>query len=129
MTEKEWKIIDEEFISYTGGTAQLISNGECKVHLWETPKDAQLFCDKLNEQHETIQEKQDTINEMAKAIRIYDDGYIGLNKENQRLLKANMKLTEENTAILNTIRTAYQNERTSIGRNTLKQLLDNIEQL
>ena len=45
----EWQIIDEEFISYTGGTAQLISNGECKVHLWETPKDAQLFCDKLNE--------------------------------------------------------------------------------
>ena len=45
----KWQIIDEEFISYTGGTAQLISNGECKVHLWETPKDAQLFCDKLNE--------------------------------------------------------------------------------
>ena len=45
----KWQIIDEEFISYTGGTAQLISNGEYKVHLWETPKDAQLFCDKLNE--------------------------------------------------------------------------------
>ena len=45
----KWQIIDEEFISYTGGAAQLISNGECKVHLWEPPKDAQLFCDKLNE--------------------------------------------------------------------------------
>ena len=48
MTAKRWEIINEEFISYTGGTAQLISNGECKIHLWETPKDAQLFCDKLN---------------------------------------------------------------------------------
>lgn len=86
-------------------------------------------CDIINEQDETIQEKQHTINEMAKAIRIYDDGYIGLNKENQRLLKANMKLTEENTNILNLIRTTYQNERTNIGRMVLKQLLDNIEQL
>lgn len=41
--------------------------------------------DCLNEQHETIQEKQHTINEMAKAIRIYDDGYIGLNKKNEQL--------------------------------------------
>ena len=48
MTAKRWEIINEEFISYTGGTAQLISNGECKIHLWENPKDAQLFCDKLN---------------------------------------------------------------------------------
>ena len=48
MTAKRWEIIDEEFISYTGGTAQLISNGECKIHLWERPQDAQLFCDKLN---------------------------------------------------------------------------------
>lgn len=52
MTAKRWEIIDEEFISYTGGTAQLISNGECKIHLWERPQDAQLFCDKLNELHE-----------------------------------------------------------------------------
>ena len=50
-----------------------------------------------------------------------------LNDENERLLKANMELTEENTAILNTIRTAYQNERTSLGRNTLKQLIEALE--
>ena len=54
MTAKRWEIIDEEFISYTGGTAQLISNGECEIHLWERPKDAQLFCDKLNELHEEV---------------------------------------------------------------------------
>ena len=50
-----------------------------------------------------------------------------LHDENERLLKANMELTEENTAILNTIRTAYQNERTSLGRNTLKQLIEALE--
>ena len=49
MTAKQWEIIDEEFISYTGGTAQLISNGECKGSFMGNPrKDAQLFCDKLN---------------------------------------------------------------------------------
>ena len=50
-----------------------------------------------------------------------------LNDENTRLLKANMELTEENTSILNTIRTAYQSERTTLGRNTLKQLLEAIQ--
>ena len=64
MTAKRWEIIDEEFISYTGGTAQLISNGECEIHLWERPKDAQLFCDKLNALNEDI--------EQLKQI-IYDD--------------------------------------------------------
>lgn len=49
MTEsKQFKIIGEEFISYYGGSAQLISDGECKFHLWEVPKDAQKVCDKLN---------------------------------------------------------------------------------
>ena len=73
MTEKLWEIIDEEFISYTGGTAQLISNGECKVHLWETPKDAQLFCDKLNALHEEnqqLKEHQRTLE--AKIVRLKD---------------------------------------------------------
>ena len=64
MTEKRWEIIDEEFISYTGGTAQLISNGECEIHLWERPKDAQLFCDKLNainEENEQLKQRIDNI--------------------------------------------------------------------
>ena len=50
-----------------------------------------------------------------------------LHDEKQQLLSANTKLTEENTNILSTIRTAYQNERTNIGRMVLKQLLDNLE--
>ncbi len=65
MTAKRWEIIDEEFISYTGGTAQLISNGECEIHLWETPKDAQLFCDKLN----AINEENEQLKEEVKSLR------------------------------------------------------------
>ena len=50
MTEqKYWKIIDEEFISYYGGNAYLISNGDCKFHIWERKEDAQKVCDLLNE--------------------------------------------------------------------------------
>lgn len=48
MTEKQFKIIDKEFISYYGGDAYLISNGDCKFHVWENKEDAQKVCDKLN---------------------------------------------------------------------------------
>ena len=37
------------------------------------------------------------------------------------------KLNEENTRIKQTIKEAYENERTQIGRNVLKQLLEKIE--
>lgn len=46
---KLWKIIDKEFISYYGGYAYLISNGDCKFHVWEKKEDAQKVCDILNE--------------------------------------------------------------------------------
>ena len=46
---KLWKIIDKEFISYSGGYAYLISNGDCKFHVWEKKEDAQKVCDKLND--------------------------------------------------------------------------------
>jgi len=49
MTEKQWKIVGEEFISYYGGDAYLISNGDCRFHVWERKEDAQKVCDKLNE--------------------------------------------------------------------------------
>ena len=49
MTEKEWKIIGEEFISYTGGNAIIISNGDFKFAIWEIKEDVQKICNKLNE--------------------------------------------------------------------------------
>ena len=49
MTEKYWNIIDEEFISYTGGNAIIISNGDFKFAIWEIKEDVQKICNKLNE--------------------------------------------------------------------------------
>ena len=73
-TAKQWKIIDEEFISYTGGTAQLISNGECKIHLWENPKDAQLFCDKLNAINEENEQLKEAVYSWSKSYnRVYEE--------------------------------------------------------
>ena len=75
-TAKQWKIIDEEFISYTGGTAQLISNGECEIHLWEIPKDAQLFCDKLN----ALNEENEQLEE---AREYYQENFLTMKTEEQ----------------------------------------------
>ena len=72
MTAKRWEIIDEEFISYTGGTAQLISNGECEIHLWERPKDAQLFCDKLNAINKENEQLQQELFESEKECIMID---------------------------------------------------------
>ena len=77
----EWQIIEEEFISYTGGTAQLISNGECEIHLWETPKDAQLFCDKLNALNDETEQLKKELKRMYdvatlnKAIEVLENKY------------------------------------------------------
>ena len=48
MTEKRFKIIDKVFISYSGGDAHLISNGNCKFWLWHNESGSQKVCDKLN---------------------------------------------------------------------------------
>lgn len=89
MTAKRWEIIDEEFISYTGGTAQLISNGECEIHLWERPKDAQLFCDKLNAINEENEQLRTALKEL-REIGDYQEGRIQeLNEENTRLQERN----------------------------------------
>ena len=59
MTEnKLWKIIDEQFISYYGGYAYLITNGDCRFHVWERKEDAQKICDMLNELSEMLYAEQ-----------------------------------------------------------------------
>lgn len=75
---------------------------------------------RLNEQHEQIQSLQSANAEM-------EDYLARLEEENQRLLSANTRLAEENTNILQTIRQAYQSERTALGRSVLKQLIENFE--
>ena len=49
MTEnKRFKIVDEQFISYYGGTGYKISNEECGFWLWHNKNESQKVCDKLN---------------------------------------------------------------------------------
>lgn len=48
MTEK-FKIVDTEFISYYGGYAHIISNGEYKIRLFHDEIESQQICDMLNE--------------------------------------------------------------------------------
>lgn len=58
IKNKRWEIIDEEFVSYTGGFAYLISNGECKFHVWERKEDAEKICNKLSELTEKSQDNK-----------------------------------------------------------------------
>lgn len=48
MREK-FTIVDTEFISYYGGYAHIISNGEYKIRLFHDEIESQQICDKLNE--------------------------------------------------------------------------------
>lgn len=102
MTAKQWKIIDEEFISYiideefisytAGGTAQLISNGECEFWLWHDKEETQKVCDKLNsilDENEQLKKE----NKWLKSIHFTND----VLKENKLLkekLNEILELTE-----------------------------------
>lgn len=51
-----------------------------------------------------LNDKEHTINEMAKTIRIYDDGYIDLNKKYKKVVDENEQLKkeiEEHKAVIN----------------------------
>ena len=48
MAEKQFKIIDKQFISYYGGDGHQISDGDCKFWLWHNKEESQKVCDKLN---------------------------------------------------------------------------------
>ena len=114
MTAKRWEIIDEEFISYTGGTAQLISNGECEIHLWERPQDAQLFCDKLNAINEEKEQLKTVINRYEKYSNKKNDelnfrqlDILKLKEENEQL-KSSDTITDLETEIMNLKTTIQQ---------------------
>lgn len=55
MSESLFTIIGQEYVSYYGGDAQIISNGTLKFRIWERQEDAQKLCDLLNEQEQKIQ--------------------------------------------------------------------------
>ena len=96
MTAKRWEIIDEEFISYTGGTAQLISNGECEIHLWENPKDAQLFCDKLNAINEENEQLKSENKELQMRYDAQRELYCQLDSDYNNLYDENEQLKQRN---------------------------------
>lgn len=98
-TEKRWEIIGEEYISYVGGNAIIVSNSDCKFAVWERREDAQRICNKLNK----------------------------LNDENESLNKSRDDLIDENRKIKATIKDMFINERTYIGKSVLKQLWEAIQ--
>lgn len=116
MTER-WKIIGEEFISYNGGCAQIISNGECKICLWERQKDAQLFCDKLNEQHETIIQLKQENKELQFA---YDECSNNKLFSRRKLETENKHLKDENQQLKDLIIIAGYTIKNNNGEITLE---------
>lgn len=67
MTE-QWRIISEEFISYDGGCAQVISNGDCKIYLWHNKEEAQRVCDLLNDLNDEKVELKEYARELLTAL-------------------------------------------------------------
>lgn len=65
-------------------------------------------CPLLNQLNNKIKENEDIIDKQSDRI---------------------ITLANENTKIQNTITEAYQNERTHIGQNVLRQLLNNIGEI
>lgn len=90
MTRRYWNIIDEEFISYTGGNAIIISNGDFKFAIWETKEDVQKICNKLNEWVDEIKELKEDKHEYLQQKARYEmqiTEYIKENKELKSLCK------------------------------------------
>ena len=73
MTEKRFKIVDEQFISYYGGTGYKISNEECGFWLWHNKNESQKVCDKLNSiLDENEQLKQRNNQQYEQLSRLYN---------------------------------------------------------
>ena len=70
MTEnKRFKIVDEQFISYYGGTGHKISNEECGFWLWHNKNESQKVCDKLNSILDENEQLKKEIHMLKTTIR------------------------------------------------------------
>jgi hypothetical protein len=69
----------------------------------------------------------DYVDEICPVLNRYD----AILKENEDIIDKQsdriITLANENTKIQNTIKEAYQNERTSLGKSVLKQLIKQME--
>ena len=100
MTEtKRFKIVDEQFISYYGGTGYKISNEECGFWLWHNKNESQKVCDKLNsilDENGQLRKENDMLScelsvsankEISRNCRIAE-----LEEENEQLKQHNVEL-------------------------------------
>ena len=70
MTEnKRFKIVDEQFLNYYGGTGYKISNEECCFWLWHNKNESQKVCDKLNS---ILDENEQLKKQKARYKRLSD---------------------------------------------------------
>ena len=103
MTEKRFKIVDKQFISYYGGTGYKISNEECGFWLWHNKNESQKVCDKLNsilDENEQLRKENDMLScelsvavnkEISRNCRIAE-----LEEENEQLKSTIAQLIEQN---------------------------------
>ena len=84
---KRFTIVDEQFISYYGGTGHKISNGECGFWLWHSKEESQKVCDKLNNILDENEQLKETINNFTKGENYLKrkEKVIELQKENEQL--------------------------------------------
>ena len=76
MTEnKRFKIVDEQFISYYGGTGYKISNEECGFWLWHNKNESQKVCDKLN----SILDENEQLKQFQEQVASVIEGKMGDN--------------------------------------------------
>ena len=85
MTTKRFTIIDEQFISYYGGTGHLISNGECKIWLWHSKEESQKVCDKLN----NVLDENEQLKQRIKELELLNNS---LNYALQNIRKIDVEI-------------------------------------
>ena len=73
MTEKRFKIVDEQFISYYGGTGHKISNEECGFWLWHNKIESQKVCDKLNNILDENEQLKEEIKDLNDVLARYEE--------------------------------------------------------
>src|SRR5574344_1062874 len=94
MTEnKRFKIVDEQFISYYGGTGYKISNEECDFWLWHNKNESQKVCDKLNSILDENRQLKQSYKEFEDECQ---STFNAMNREQNDLYRKNFKLKEEN---------------------------------
>ena len=104
MTEtKRFKIVDEQFISYYGGTGYKISNEECGFWLWHNKNESQKVCDKLNSILDENGQLRKENNMLSCELSVSANKEISRNCRIAELEEENEELKQHNTELVNKI--------------------------